>query len=291
MTANSIPSSSELLREFQQVSVAGPADSPADDLRIPLLSAPADAGGALSVLHLTQSGASAEANASHLALAGDGLMASVPVAAGLTASAFTNEGMDGRTPATGAALAWRAPGSPFGLRAGWLGERRTLLGTVPEGAFGSLSGSAAFAGVEADIDLGRWRVGANAELGTIRARAGGGVLEGFSPLLTSAFAVHATRSAPGGGAFRVSLSQPLRVEDGHARLAIPTGRTKAGRVVRERVAVGFAPEGRQIDLALHWRRPTQIGELRLGATLSRHTGHSAAANAEAILLSGWQVAF
>ena len=290
-TADSGPSLSERLREFRRVSAAGPAASPADDLRIPLLGAPADAGGAAPALHLTQSGASAEANASHFALAGDGLMASVPVAAGLTASALTTEGMDGRIPATGAALAWRAPGSAFGLRAGWLGERRTLLGTVPEGAFGSLKGSAAFAGVESGIDLGRWRVGANAEMGTIRARAGGGVLEGFSPLLTSAFAVHATRPAPGGGAFRVSLSQPLRVEDGHARLAIPTGRTEAGRVVRERVAVDVAPEGRQIDLALHWHRPAQIGELRLGATLSRHPGHRATATPEAVLLSGWRVAF
>ena len=290
-TADSGPSLSERLREFRRVSAAGPADSPADDLRIPLLGAPADADGASPALHLTQSGASAEANASHFALAGDGLMASVPVAAGLTASALTTEGMDGRIPATGAALAWRAPGSAFGLRAGWLGERRTLLGTVPEGAFGSLKGSAAFAGVESGIDLGRWRVGANAEMGTIRARAGGGVLEGFSPLLTSAFAVHATRPAPGGGAFRVSLSQPLRVEDGHARLAIPTGRTEAGRVVRERVAVDVAPEGRQIDLALHWHRPAQIGELRLGATLSRHPGHRATATPEAVLLSGWRVAF
>ncbi len=290
-TADSGPSLSERLREFRRVSAAAPADSPADDLRIPLLGAPGDGDGALPALHLTQSGASAEANASHFALAGDGLMASVPVAAGLTASALTTEGMDGRLPATGAALAWRAPGSAFGVRAGWLGERRTLLGTVPEGAFGSLKGSAAFAGVESGIDLGRWRVGANAEMGTIRARAGGGVLEGFSPLLTSAFAVHATRPAPGGGAFRVSLSQPLRVEDGHARLAIPTGRTKAGRVVRERIAVGVAPAGRQIDLALHWRRPAQIGELRLGATLSRHPGHRAAANPEAVLLSGWRLAF
>ena len=289
-TADSGPSLSERLREFRRISAAGPAASPADALRIPLLGAPADAGGA-PTLHLTQSGASAEANASHFALAGDGLMVSVPVAVGLTASALTTEGMDGRTPATGAALAWRAPGSAFGLRAGWLGERRTLLGTVPEGAFGSLKGSAVFAGVESGIDLGRWRVGANAEMGAIRARAGGGVLEGFSPLLTSAFAVHATRPTPGGGAFRVSLSQPLRVEDGHVRLAIPTGRTKAGRVVRERVAVDVAPKGRQIDLALHWHRPAQIGELRLGAILSRHPGHRAAANAEAVLLSGWHVSF
>ena len=118
-----------------------------------------------------------------------------------------------------------------------------------------------------------WRVGGAAEIGTISARTRGGVLERMSPLVTSAFALRATRPITGGGAFGVSLSQPLRVEDGHARFAIPVGRTTSGRVVRERVTVGAAPDGRQLDLALHWRHPVPAGEIRLGATLSRHPGH------------------
>ena len=285
------PLLSERLREFQRLSVAGLSETPADALSVPLLGSAANAGGAPPALHLTQSGASAAANASHFALAGRGLMASVPVAAGLTASALSTEGMAGQKPATGAALAWRAPDSAFGLRAGWLGERRSLLGTVSEGAFGSVRGSAAFAGVETDMDLGGWRIGGNAEMGAIRARAQGGMLEGISPLLTSAFAVHATRRTESGGAFRVSLSQPLRVEHGSARFAIPTGRTKAGHVVRDRVTVGVAPEGRQVDLAFHWQRPTPYGEYRLGATLSHEPGHRSGADAELVLLSGWRVSF
>ena len=256
--------------EFRRVSAADPSGSPADALRTPLTDAPDGAGGALPALHLTQTGASATANASHFSLAGRGLMASVPVAAGLTASALTTEGIAGQRPANGAALAWRAPGSVFSLRAGWLDERRSVLGTVSRGAFGSVKGSAAFAGIESGADLGRWRIGGNAEMGAIRTRARGGMLEGISPLVTSAFALHVTRPTAGGGAFRVSLSQPLRVEDGSARFAIPMGRTRAGRVVHERVTVGVAPEGRQVDLALHWQHPTPHGELRLGATLSRH---------------------
>ena len=262
---------------------------------MPLLEAPAEAGGALPALHLTRSGASAAANASHFSLAGRGLMASVPVAGGLTASALTTEGMTGQEPASGAELAWRAPGSApesaLELRAGWLGERRTLLGTVSEGAFGSLSGGAAFAGVEANMELGGWRFGANAEMGRVRARAHGGMLEWVSPLSTSAFALHAARPTANGGAFRLSLSQPLRVEDGRARFAIPSGRTKAGGVVRDRVAVGVEPGGRQVDLALHWQHPTAFGEFRLGATLSREPGHRSGADAEAVLLSGWQASF
>ena len=290
-TAAAGPPLSERLSEFNRMSLSRPSGSGADDLRIPLLGSPGDPGGATPALHLTQPGASASANASHFSLAGRGLVASVPVAAGLTASALTNEGAGGQPPASGAALAWRAPGSAFGLRAGWLGERRSLLGTVPRGAFGRLRGSATFAGLESDMALGRWRIGGSAEIGAIRARVEGGLLEAISPLVTSAFAVHATRRTEGGGAFRVSLSQPLRVEDGSARLAIPAGRTRAGRVVRERVTAGLAPEGRQVDLALHWQRPTGFGDYRLGATLSRDPGHRRGAGLEGVLLSGWRIAF
>ena len=283
------PSLSERLAEFRRISAALPSAPPAEALRIPLTEAPG--GGAAPALHLTRSGASAAARAGHFALAGDGLIASVPVASGLTASALTGEGADGETPANGAALAWRPPGSALGLRAGWLGERRSLLGTVSRGAFGRVRGSAAFAGVESGMALGGWHVGGAAEIGTIRARTRGGVLERMSPLVTSAFSLRATRPVAGGGAFGVSLSQPLRVEDGNARFAIPVGRTRSGRVVRERVTVGAAPDGRQLDLALHWRRPAPAGEIRLGATLSRHPGHRRGAATEAILLSGWRAAF
>ena len=280
------PALSARLHEFQQLSLAGAAGPEDNADRILLTEAP---GGGGPALHLATSGASATANASHFALAEQSLVATIPVAADLTAIALTTEGMSGQEPATGAALAWRAPQAALGLRAGWLGERRTLLGTVPEGAFGSLRGDAAFAGVEADVEFGAWRFGGNAEVGTVRARAHGGVLEEVSSLATSAFALHATRRTRNGGAFRVSLSQPLRIENGHARLALPSGRTRAGAVVRDRVTVGMEPGGRQLDLALHWRQPLGIGDLRLGATLSREPGHRNGADAEAILFSGWHL--
>ncbi|MDE0408255.1 MAG: S8 family serine peptidase [Alphaproteobacteria bacterium] len=280
------PALSARLHEFQQLSLAAPAEPEDNAYRILLTEAP---GGGGPALHLVTSGASAAANAGHFALAEQSLVATIPVAADLTAIALTTEGMSGQEPATGAALAWRAPESAFGLRAGWLGERRTLLGTVPEGAFGSLGGDAAFAGVEADMDLGAWRLGGNAEVGTVRARAHGGVFEELSSLATRAFALHATRRTRNGGAFRVSLSQPLRIENGRAWLALPSGRTRAGAVVRDRVRVGMEPGGRQLDLALHWRQPLGIGDLRLGATLSREPGHRNGADAEAILFSGWRL--
>ena len=242
-------------------------------------------------MYLARAGASSGAKSSHFALAGHRLVATLPITASLSATALTTEGLAGQEPASGAALTWRPPESSLGLRAGWVGERQTLLGTGSEGAFGNLVANSVFAGIEADAELGQWRIGGTAEIGSVNARARNGMFGDVSPLVTSAFALHATRQTPEGGAFRVSLSQPLRVENGHTQLAVPTGRTTAGEVVRSAVAVGLEPSGRQVDLALQWQHPLELGVLRLGATWSREPGHRKNADSELILLSGWRRSF
>ena len=286
------PSLSARLRDFQRTSAEGPqGGSAATGFHVPLLRATRESAGALPTVHLAKSGSSAAARASHFALADRGLVATVPVAADLTATAITSEGIDGQEPATGAALAWRAPDAPLGLRAGWMGERRSLLGSVSEGAFGDLLSNAVFAGIEADADVGRWRIGGRAEIGAVNAQVRDGLFEDVSPVATSAFALHATRPTRDGGAFRVSLSQPLRVEDGQARLSHPSGRTTGGEVLRSAVAVDVEPSGRQVDLALRWRQPLELGELRLGAILSHEPGHRDSADNDLIFLSGWRMSF
>ena len=285
------PSLSARLRDFQRTPAEDSHGSAATAFHVPILQSTRESAGALPVVHLAKSGASASARASHFALADRGLVATVPVAANLTATAITSEGIDGQEPATGAALAWRAADAPLGLRAGWMGERRSLLGSVSEGAFGGLLSNAVFAGIEADADLGRWRIGGTAEIGAVNARVRDGLFEDVSPVATSAFALHATRPTRDGGAFRVSLSQPLRVEDGEARLSYPSGRTTGGEVLRSAVAVDVEPSGRQVDLALQWRQPLELGELRLGAVLSHEPGHRESADNDLIFLSGWRMSF
>ena len=289
--AASEPSLSARLRDFQRTSAEGPQGSAATGFHVPLLRSTRESAGALPAVHLAKSGSSAAARASHFALADRGLVATVPVAANLTATAITSEGIDGQEPATGATLAWRTPDAPLGLRAGWMGERRSLLGSVSEGAFGDFLSNAVFAGIEADADVGRWRIGGRAEIGAVNARVRDGLFEDVSPVATSAFALHATRPTRDGGAFRVSLSQPLRVEDGEARLSHPSGRTIGGEVLRSAVAVDVEPSGRQVDLALQWRQPLELGELRLGAILSHEPGHRDSADNDLIFLSGWRVSF
>ena len=81
-------------------------------------------------------------------------------------------------------------------------------------------------------------------------------------------------------------------EDGSkAELRRPVGRTKSGEVVRDAVALGLEPSGRQVDLELHWQRPLEHGELRLGAVLSREPGHRRHEDPDLFLLAGWKVAF
>ena len=289
--AAATPSLTARLRDFQRASASQPHGSPANAISIPILESPRKSGGALPALYLARFGPSSAARSSHFAITGRSLVATVPVAANLTATALTTEGLDRQEPASGAALTWRAPEALLGLRAGWIGERRTMLGTVPEGAFGDVGANAVFAGIEADADLSQWRIGGSAEVGTVNAQVRNGMFEEITPVATSTFTMHATRPTPHGGVFQVSLSQPLRAEDGHARLMLPSGRTTTGDVVRSGVNVGVEPSGRQVDLSLQWRRPLEIGELRLGATLSREPRHYKDADSELILLSGWRLSF
>ena len=119
----------------------------------------------------------------------------------------------------------------------------------------------------------------------------GGIVAGISPLTTTAFTLHASTAFADDGSFRLSVSQPLRVEHGRAALSVPAGRTKAGAVVRSPVAADLTPSGRQIDVAAQWQQPLSIGEVRLGAVVTHQPGHRAAADPKLMFLSGWRWAY
>ena len=266
-------------------------DGPAGATAMARGQAGSEGDGALVTLHIARLESTAEVRGSHLALAEGGVKATLAGPGGLSAAAFTTKGDPGQKPAVGAALSWRRAGLPLGVRAGWIGERETLLGSVGEGAFGDLAGDTAFVGVDASTGLGRWRIAANAELGMVTPAARGGLVTRVSSLATSAFALHATRTLAGSGALRVSVSQPLRVERGRASLTVPAGRTKAGAVLYDAVPADLAPSGRQMDIAGQWHRPLGKGELRLGAVYSHRPGHSETADPELTFLAGWRREF
>ena len=241
--------------------------------------------------HAARLEASSDVLGSHMSLAEGAVQATLAARGGVSAAGFTTKGLPGRRPTVGAALSWRRVGSPWGVRAGWIGEPKTLLGSVAEGGFGGLAADTSFLGVDARTELGGWRIGANAEVGLVVPDARGGFLERVSSLATSAFALHASRALAGTGAVRFSVSQPLRVERGRASLTVPVSRTKAGAVSYDALTVGLAPSGRQMDFAGEWLRPLPKGELRLGAVYSQRPGHRKDAAPEWTFLGGWRWAF
>ena len=196
--------------------------------------------------------------ASHFGLVDQSLVLTFPITASLSATALTTEGVDNRAAMADTslvAIVWQFSDAPVRFRVGRTEEPQSLLGAEADGAFGHLSAGTTFAGIEADTRLGAWQMGFNAEAGTVNAGARDGLLDSVSDIATSAFSFHASRPTRSGGAFRVSLSQPLRTESGHAELHLPVGRTKSGEVVRDAVTLGFEPSGRQLDLELHWQQP------------------------------------
>ena len=273
---------------------------PAAEIAPPLLGGFApmerDAGGSGPRLGFLEAPSWPNPGGGHLALAGPTLAFNAKGPGGFGFTAFSTEGQRGRAPVSGALLSWRPSelrfGPPLELVGGWLGERKSLLGSRTAGAFGRLAAASAFVGIEGGARLGAWRLEAGAEFGMAHGTARGGMIENLSPLYSSAFALRAARPLDGRSSVQVSLAQPLRVESGRTKLSVPVGRTQDGRVLRRGLSADLAPTGRQTNLALQWqRRLAGGGNLRLGATWTRNPGHDAAAPAGLTLLAGWQVRY
>ena len=262
------------------------AKGPAVDARVRnFLANPSDESGKPGV---RVSKISSEASDGHLSLAEGGMMATFTNRAGLSASVF---GSRQEHDAVGGALGWRPQGSPLGLRLGWIGEDETILGGEGHGAFGSLAADTAFVRVEGAVRLGAWRLGANAEWGSVRPRARGGLIDDVSAISTSALGVHARAAVTDKDVLRFSVSQPLRVEGGRASLTLPVARTKYGAIQHASFAPDLAPDERQIDLSASWERPLAEGRLRLGVIWSRNPGHSGSEDSILTFLAGWRRAF
>ena len=117
------------------------------------------------------------------------------------------------------------------------------------------------------------------------------MIQEISALATSTFAVHASRALPGRSALHLSVSQPLRVENGSASLTAPAARTKQGEVLYRSLRADLAPGERQLDVAAQWNRALPLGEFRLGAIWSQWPGHRDVLGPQFALLSGWRWTF
>ena len=169
-------------------------------------------------------------------------------------------------------------GRGVALQAGWLWEPGSLMGSRPQGAFGGLRGQTGFAGLAAHARLGdRWMAFAAAHAGWSRPSVeGAGLLRGVSALRTSSFELGATRHGFLGedGRLSLRLSQPLRVESGHAALRWAAGRTRYGQLLTEQARLNLEPSGRQLDLELAYRRPWAGGWADLATIATRDARHT-----------------
>ena len=241
------------------------------------------------------------AESSLLNLAGNAATVTYTAQTGLEAAAFATVSQAAafnpaglprqQTSDVGALLAWRPPDTSFGVRVGWLKEGSSLLGATATGAFGRLSSNNVVTGFEAAAEVAGWRLGFDTEIGLVAPDARGGLIDGMSWLTTSAISLRADRRVGAHDELTISVSQPLRIENGAATFRLPVGRTRDGVILRESVSAGLVPSARQIDLAARWRRTGVFGgEFRAEAAASHNPGH-VAVKPMFSLLAGWRGEF
>ncbi|MCY4282741.1 MAG: S8 family serine peptidase [Gammaproteobacteria bacterium] len=178
--------------------------------------------------------------------------------------------------------------SGVSLQLGWLTEAERVLGQRARGAFGAFEGATAFLGLSTVHRLNDvWTLLGSAHLGLSQAAARDqGMLRDPSTLWTSAFSLGLSGDGISGARDRLALrlSQPLRVEAGHAHLRWVSGRTPQRRLRVEQARLELTPSGRQLDLELTYSRPWGGGRAYLATVASRDVGHVRGAHDVALLM-------
>ncbi len=206
--------------------------------------------------------------------------------------AYTTSGTREVMPVSGVTMTWRMRSSPVAFRVGAHQERASLLGSQTGGAFGSVGTHSISAGMVSQFDWAAWRLRAEAQVGWMSPEVRGGVWTGASGLRTGGFLIRGTRRLGMNDRLIVSLSQPMRVEDGQLRLSVPVGRTLEGRVMRSAMDVDAEPSGRQLDLTVGWER--MVSDTRgflMEGTLRQHAGHRADSSPQLLFTVGWRQRF
>ena len=229
--------------------------------------------------------------AGHLALTHGADRLSFHGPQGLSATLFQRPTDYDQSPLAGVALSWNPQNLPaLSLAAGYLHEQEKLLGSQGSGAFGELSGHTLFLSAELDTTTPQgWQLSAQGEVGMVNpAVARSQFINDISTLTSSAFRLQARKRLDNGAAFRLALSQPLRVESGAAALSLPTGRTKDGLVVGTDLSAPLSPSGRQLDLTAQLDLPLLGGDLSLAATHNQQPQHQQDAEGQWTFFTGYR---
>ncbi len=163
---------------------------------------------------------------------------------------------------------------------GVMREENALLGQRSEGGFGDSGASINFlTGLEAEL-----MAAADTKLiiqlhgGMSQTdRAADGMVQGFSPVLTSAFAIglHRRNVMQPDDALIIRLTQPVRAEKGEMTLFHASGRTAEGKIRYRHTRLDLAPSGRALETELAYAVPYGAGGLRVSAGYAREADHRA----------------
>lgn len=159
-------------------------------------------------------------------------------------------------------------GARLAVGAGVLEEDGGLLGTTGDGAFHlDEPVSTRFLALAGELPLAKgWRLFGSVTTGWTDAEGlDTGLMSEVSGIRSTAFGfgLAAEDMLGTGGRLTLTLSQPLKVTAGSARLDVPVGRALDGRVLRQSERASLAPSGSEHDLELGYRLP-----LRGGGSLS-----------------------
>ncbi|MDE0282364.1 MAG: S8 family serine peptidase [Gammaproteobacteria bacterium] len=188
----------------------------------------------------------------------------------------------------------RPGGTGYAIQGGLLAESGGVAGSRLSGAFGKSGSDTGVVGLSVHRPLGdRWGflAGAYAGLSDV-GMSPDGMVRDVSGLWGGAFSFGFIGKERGrlGGRMGIRLSQPLRVESGHAGLRWVSGRTPDGQVESRQATVDLEPSGRQLDLELAYSRPWAGGQAHLAGVASRDAGHVRGAR-EAVFLFRYRRAF
>ncbi len=178
-------------------------------------------------------------------------------------------------------------GTEYAIQGGRLTESGGVAGSRSSRAFGEPISETHVMGLSIHRPLGiGWRLLASAHAGLSESgMRHDGMIQDLSTLWSSAFSLGVVGNRMG-----IRLSQPLRVESGHADLRWISGRTADGQVEVGQTTVALEPSGRQLDLELVYSLPWAGGETHLASVVSRDAGHTQGER-EAMLLVRYRRTF
>ncbi len=178
-------------------------------------------------------------------------------------------------------------GTGYAIQGGRLTESGGVAGSRSSRAFGEPVSETHVVGLSIHRPLGiSWRLLASAHAGLSESgMRHDGMIQSLSTLWSSAFSLGVIGNRMG-----IRLSQPLRVESGHAGLRWISGRTADGQVEVGQTTVALEPSGRQLDLEMVYSLPWAGGETHLASVISRNAGHTQGER-EAMLLVRYRRTF